>query len=75
MDAIKKITGKKKRPVVLVGTVKGKAGLRYQVEDDLGRVWFCWAEKAWSPGARVTFADSRILGPGSAKTEMSIFEV
>lgn len=75
MDAIKKIVGQKKRRTIRIGTVKGKKGARYQVEDDLGRTFFCWAEQSWAPGARVTMTDDRITGTGPEKTEISIFEV
>lgn len=75
METIKKIVGKKERPTVRIGTVKAKKGARYQVEDDLGRTFYCWSSLSWAPGARVTMTDNRITGTGPEKTEISIFEV
>lgn len=75
MQTVKKIVGSKQRPTVRIGTVQGRAGARYRVEDDLGRTWFCWSEQTWAPGARVTMTDNRITGTGPEKSEISIFEV
>jgi len=75
INTVKKIVGAKQRPTVRIGTVQGRAGVRYRVEDDLGRTWFCWAEQPWATGARVTMTDNRITGAGPEKSPISIFEV
>ncbi len=75
MNLIKKIIGQQKSRIVRIGTVRSRSGSRYIVEDDLGRMFFCFSESIFAIGARVNMIDDKISGTGPVKQKIATIEV